>query len=98
MVEVIVLLRMLNLLVQPWLLKDGWMDGWVDGWMDGWVNGWMGGWMDGWVGCDFLIPSIFFIFKYDNKQDVLISNIWSKSIKGFYIKIYEHFKIQNSEI
>ena len=24
------LLRMLNLLVQPWLLKEGWMKGWVD--------------------------------------------------------------------
>ena len=30
MVEVGVLLRMLNLLVQPWLLKEGWMKGWVD--------------------------------------------------------------------
>ena len=43
MVEVGVLLRMLNLLVQPWLLKDGWMDGWMDGWFrkHGWVDGWM---------------------------------------------------------
>ena len=31
MVEVGVLLRMLNLLVQPWLLKDRWMDGRMDG-------------------------------------------------------------------
>ena len=31
MVEVSVLLRMLNLLVQPWLLKDRWMDGRMDG-------------------------------------------------------------------
>ena len=29
MVEVGVLLRMLNLLVQPWLLKDRWMEGLV---------------------------------------------------------------------
>ena len=33
------------------------------------------GWVDGWMGGDFLPPSIFLIFKYDNKHDVLIPKI-----------------------
>ena len=32
----------------------------------------------GWMGCDFLPPSIFLIFKYDNKQDVLIPKMGLK--------------------
>ena len=39
---------------------------------------WMDWWMDGWMGGDFIPPSIFLIFKYDNKHDVLISNICLK--------------------
>ena len=46
--------------------------------VDGWMGGWVDGWMDGWVGCDFLPPSIFLIFKYDNKQDVLIPKMGLK--------------------
>ena len=49
--------------------------------------------MGGWVGFDFLTPSIFLIFKYDNKQDVLIPNMSSKVVNMFYVKSYGHFKI-----
>ena len=38
----------------------------------------MGGWVDGWVGGDFLPPWIFFIFKYNNKQDELIPKMCLK--------------------
>ena len=59
---------------------------------------WMGGWMDGWVDCDFLPPSIFLIFKYDNKQHALIPKMCLKVAYAFFIKSYEHFKFQNSDI
>ena len=38
-------------------------------------SGWVGGWMGGWVGGDHLGPSIFLIFKYVNKQHVLIPEV-----------------------
>ena len=48
------------------------------------------------MGCDFLPPSIFRIFKFDNKQDALIPKKWLKVGYAFYIKSYEHFKCQKS--
>ncbi len=54
----------------------------VDGLVGWWVGGLVGGWEGGWVGCDILPPSIFFIFKYINKQDVLIPNMVSKIVYG----------------
>ena len=51
--------------------------------MGGWVDGWMGGWMGGWVGCDILPPSIFLIFKYDNKQHVFVPKIGMKVVYAF---------------
>ena len=66
------------------------MDGWMDGRMDGWTDGWMDG--------DQKCPSIFFIFEYDNKQNVLILNMVSKVVYGFFIRSYEHFKFQISKI
>ena len=62
-------------------LVGGWMDGWVDGWMDGWLGG------DNW-------PSIYFIFKYDNKQFTLIPKMCSKVAFANRIRSYEHFKFQ----
>ena len=59
------------------------MDGWVDGWMDGWMGGWMGGWVGGWVGGDILPPSIFLIFKYVNKQHVLVPKMGIKVAYAF---------------
>ena len=47
--------------------------------------------LSGWVGGDQKGPSIFLIFRYINKQCLLISNMVSKSVYGFYIKSYEHF-------
>ena len=35
-------------------------------------------WVDGWVGGDFLPPWIFFIFKYNNKQDELLPKMCLK--------------------
>ena len=55
----------------------------------------MGGWMGGWVGGDQNGTSIFLIFKYINKQTVLIPNMVLKVVYGFYIRSYEHFKFQN---
>ena len=46
------------------------------GWMDGWMGGLMDGWVDGWVGGDILPLSIFFFFKYNNKQQVLIPKVY----------------------
>ena len=54
--------------------------------------------MGGWVGGDQKCPSILLIFKYVDKQDVLIPNMVSKVVYGFFIKSYEHFNFQNSEI
>ena len=62
------------------------------------MRGWMGGWVGGWVGGDQKDPSIFLIFKYINKQTVLIPNMVLKVVYGFYIRSYEHFKFQNQEI
>ena len=50
--------------------------------------------MDGWVGGDFLPPSIFLIFKYDNKHDVLIPKICLKVEYAILIRSYEYFNIQ----
>ena len=44
-------------------------------WVSGW---WVDGWMDGWMGGDILHPSIFLIFKYVNKQHVLVPKIGIK--------------------
>ena len=63
--------------------------------MDGRTDGWTDGWMDGWTDGDQKCPLIFFIFKYINKQTVLIPNMVSKVVYGFYIRSYEHFKFQN---
>ena len=60
-----------------------WMDGWMGGWMGGWVDGWMGGWVGGWVGGDFLPPSIFFIFKYHNKQLTLVLKMCLKVASAY---------------
>ena len=68
------------------------------GWVDGWMGGWMDGWVDGWVGYDILPPSIFFVFKHDNKQPELIPNICLKVAYAFLIRSYEHFNFQNQEI
>ena len=43
---------------------------------------WMDGWVDGWV-VIFYQPSIFLIFKYDNKHDVLIPKICLKVASAF---------------
>ena len=43
-------------------------------------------------------PSIFFVFTYINKKNVLIPNMVLKVVYGFYIRSYEHFKFQNLEI
>ena len=43
----------------------------------------VGGWVGGWVGCDILPPSIFFIFRYVNKHNVLVTNMVSKLVNGF---------------
>ena len=55
----------------------------------------MGGWVGGWVGGDQKGPSIFLIFKYINKKNVLIPNMVLKVVYGLYIRSYEHFKFQN---
>ena len=60
--------------------------------LSGWVGGWADGWVGGWVGGDQKGPSIFLIFKYINKQDVLIPHIISILDYGFCIKRYEHFE------
>ena len=39
--------------------------------------------MIGWVGCDILPPSIFFIFRYVNRLDVLVTNMGVKVVNGF---------------
>ena len=53
------------------------------------------GWVGGWVGGDQKGPSIFLIFKYNNKKTVLIPNMVLKVVYGLYIRSYEHFKFQN---
>ena len=50
-------------------------------------------WMDGWLGGDNW-PSIYFIFKYDNKQFTLIPKMCSKVAFAYRIRSYEHFKFQ----
>ena len=40
-------------------------------------------WVDGWVGCDLLPTSIFFIFKYDNKQNALTPKMCLKVASAF---------------
>ena len=51
--------------------------------VDGWMGGWVGGWMGGWVCCDFFVPSISLIFKYDNKQYELIPKLCLKVALAF---------------
>ena len=60
------------------------------------MGGWVGGWVDGWVGGDQKGPSIFLNFGYINKQDVLIPNMVSKIVYGFFIKSYEHFTFKKT--
>ena len=48
-------------------------------------------WVDGWVGGNQKGPSIFLIFKYVNKQDVLIPNIALILAYGLSIKSYKNF-------
>ena len=55
------------------------------------LSEWVGGWLDG----DQKGPSILFIFEYVKKQNVLILNMVSKIVYGFYIKKYKHFNFQN---
>ena len=55
----------------------------MDGWVDGWMGGWMDDWMYGWMGCDILPPSIFFIFKYVNKQNAVILKMCFKVVSAF---------------
>ena len=52
--------------------------------------------MDGWTDGDQKCPSIFFIFEYVNKQNVLILNMELKVVYNFFLRSYEHFKFQNS--
>ena len=52
-----------------------------------------GGW---WVDGGKKGPSIFFVFTYINKKNVLIPNMVLKVVYGFFIRSYEHFKFQNS--
>ena len=47
------------------------------------MGGGVGGWVDGWVGCDILPSSIFLIFKYDNKQRVLLQSMVLKVAYAF---------------
>ena len=46
---------------------------------------------DGWVGGDQNGPLILLIFKYVNKQNVLIPNMVSKLVYVFFIKSNDHF-------
>ena len=41
-------------------------------------------------------PSIFLIFTYINRQNVLIPNMVLKNVYGCYVRGFEHFKFQNS--
>ena len=50
---------------------------------------WSFGWVGKWVGCIFIQFTSF--FWYINKQNVLISNLVSKMLYSFFIKIYDHF-------
>ena len=50
--------------------------------------------MGGWVGGDQKGPSIFLKFEYSNKQDVLIPNLASQILHGFYIKSYGKIKFE----
>ena len=56
------------------------------------------GWVDGWVGGDFLPPSIFLIFKYDNKLLTVIPKMCLKVASAYYMRSYEQFKFQILEI
>ena len=48
------------------------------------------------MGGDQKGPSIFLIFKYINKQNVLILNMVIKNVLRLSFRSYEHFKFQNS--
>ena len=43
----------------------------------------MDGWVDGWVGGDFLPPSIFFTFKYHDKQVALVLKMCLKVASAY---------------
>ena len=49
----------------------------------------MGGWMGGWVGADIVFSSVFFIFRYIDKNNILVINILSKFVNVFEIKSYD---------
>ena len=49
--------------------------------------------MGGWVGGDQKGPSIFLKITYSNK-DVLIPNLASQLLQGFYIKSYGKIKFE----
>ena len=40
-------------------------------------------------------PSIFFVFNYIDKKNVLIPNMVLKVVYGFYIRSYNHFKFSS---
>ena len=48
--------------------------------------------------CDFLPPSIFLIFKYNNKHNFLIQKTCLKVASAYLIRSYEYFEFQNLEI
>ena len=50
----------------------------------------------GWVVGDHKGPSIFLKIEYSNKQDVLIPNLASQILHGFYIKSYGKIKFEIS--
>ena len=49
--------------------------------------------MGGWMGEDQQFPSISLIFKYINKQDLLILNMVSKVVKYFCIGLKIWFEV-----
>ena len=49
--------------------------------------------MDGWVDGIYFVLSIFFIFKYIIKQDVLILNMVSKVKKTFLMGLKNLFEV-----
>ena len=53
----------------------------------------LSGWVDGWMGDDQQFPSISLIFKYINKQDLLILNMVSKVLKYFCIGLKIWFEV-----
>ena len=54
-------------------------------------------WVGEWMGCDILLTSIFFFFRYVNKQIVLITNMVQKVIYDFCCKSYNRFAFKVRE-